>query len=87
MVCCEALMCGLGLVISECSAANLDIEKPFITVINDSDLHNIDLIKSEIIKNQGVSNLMREEIRQYGLSEFSWESIVNKYVTLIESII
>jgi glycosyltransferase involved in cell wall biosynthesis len=87
LVCCEALMCGLGLVISECSAANLDIEKPFITVINDSDLHNIDLIKSEIIKNQGVSNLMREEIRQYGLSEFSWESIVNKYVTLIESII
>ena len=87
LVCCEALMCGLGLVISECSAANLDVNKPFITVINNSDLNNIDLIKSEIIKNQEISNLMREEIRQYGLDEFSWESIVKKYVTVIENII
>jgi glycosyltransferase involved in cell wall biosynthesis len=76
-------MCGLGLVISECSAANLDIEKPFITVINDSDLHNIDLIKSEIIKNQEVSNRMRDEIRSYGLDNFDWTKIVKKYTEVI----
>jgi glycosyltransferase involved in cell wall biosynthesis len=87
LVCCEALMCGLGLVISECSAANLDLEKPFITVIKDSDLHNIDFVKSEILKNQEISNLMREEIRQYGLDKFSWESIVNRYVDIIQKII
>lgn len=83
----EALICGLGLVISECSTANLDITKPFIDVIPENKINDLEYVESVIIKNREISNLMRNEIRQYALETFDWSVIVKNYINLIESIV
>lgn len=80
----EALLCGLGVVISECSAANLD-EKDFITVIPNTKLNDIEYVRREIIKNRLISIKMREEIRKYGMTKFSWNNIINKYISIINN--
>lgn len=83
----EALMCGLGLVISEVSKAGLDTTKPFIDVIPENKMNDISYVESVIEKNRIVSNSMRNEIREYGLQEFDWSNIVEKYTNLIQNII
>ena len=83
----EALICGLGLVISEVSKAGLDITKPFIDVIPENKINDILYVKSIIEKNRIVSNSMRNQIREYGLYEFDWANIVKKYTNLIQKII
>ena len=81
----EALMAGLGLVISEYSVANLDLNKEFISVINKEKLDDISYIKNIINLNREISIKMRPEIRKYGL-EFSWNNIVTKYLNNIKNI-
>jgi len=80
----EALLCGLGVVISECSAANLD-EKDFITVIPNTKLNDIEYVRREIIKNRLISIKNREVIRNYGMEKFSWNNIINKYISIINN--
>jgi glycosyltransferase involved in cell wall biosynthesis len=87
LVCCEALMSGLGLVISEFSSANLDLNLPFIDVIPTNKLEDIDYISRIIRENQIKSISMRNVIRKYGIDNFSWESMIKKYIKTIESII
>jgi len=82
----EALICGLGLVISEVSKAGLDTTKPFISVIPENKINDIQYVESVIKENREISNSMRNEIREYGLSQFNWSIIVEKYVKLIESL-
>lgn len=79
----EALICGLGVVISECASANLDLNKPFINVIPDDKLNNIEYIKDIIEKNRIISISMREEIRKYAIENFTWKNIINKYIKLM----
>lgn len=87
LVCMEALASGLGLVISECAAANLDLSLPFIDVIKEEDVYNIDHVSKIISKNREVSNSMRKEIRDYSLT-FDWKNVVkNIYVPKMESIV
>lgn len=80
----EALICGLGVVVSECSSANLDLSQDFITVIPNNKLKNISFINSEIIKNREISIQNREKIREYGLKVFSWKNVINNYIELIQ---
>jgi glycosyltransferase involved in cell wall biosynthesis len=80
----EALLCGLGVVISECSAANLD-SKDFITIIPNNKLDDIEYVKKEIIKNRLTSIKNREVIRKYGMEKFSWNNVINKYISIINS--
>jgi glycosyltransferase involved in cell wall biosynthesis len=87
LVCCEALMCGLGLVISECSSANLDRSLPFIDVIPNERIHDINYIIDVILSNQKKSLRLRSEIRKYGVENFSWSSIVKRYLDTIQSLI
>jgi glycosyltransferase involved in cell wall biosynthesis len=86
LVCCEALNAGLGLVVSTYAAANLDTSKPFITVIPNDKLYDIDYVKNAILDNQKISVTMRDEIRAYGYANFSWINIVNKYYEFIKSV-
>jgi len=79
----EALVAGLGVVISECSAANLDLSLPFITVIPDDRLLDIEYIHYHIEQNRQYSVVHREQIRDYALSQFSWKSIIERYVKTI----
>ena len=78
----EALIAGLGVVISEYSTAGLDLSKEFITVIPESKIKDLKFVESEIIKNREYSIKNRQEIREYGLS-FSWSIIVKKYEEML----
>ena len=80
----EALICGLGVVVSECASANLDLSQEFITVIPNNKLNDISYISDEIAKNRKYSIKNRERIREYGLKLFSWKNIINKYVQSIQ---
>jgi glycosyltransferase involved in cell wall biosynthesis len=80
----EALMCGLGVVLSECSAANLE-DKDFITVIPNTRLEDIAFVEQEIIRNREISLSKRDEIREYGLTVFSWSTIVDRYLNMLHS--
>ena len=77
-VCTEALAAGLGVVISECGVANLDLSKPFITVIPDSKINDIKYIETQIIINRDYSNSHRHDILEYA-RQFDWDNIIEKY--------
>lgn len=79
----EAMMAGLGLVISEYSTANLDLSKPFIDVIPESRINDAGHVKSVIESNRIKSASMRAEIRQYAEQNFSWSVLIEKYVQMI----
>jgi glycosyltransferase involved in cell wall biosynthesis len=75
----EALMAGLGVVVSECSAANLDRTKPFITVIPNAHLNDLVYVQSAIAENRQRSLTCRADIRQYALEHFAWNKIIDEY--------
>lgn len=79
----EALISGLGLVISEFCTANLDLNLPFIDVIPENKYNDIEYVEKVIILNREKSLSMRSKIREYGIQKFSWETIVNDYIKLI----
>jgi len=81
----EALMCGLGVVISQWSTAGLDLTKPYITVISEDRILDLQFVESEMIKNRNISGKMRSEIREYGLT-FDWEILVKLYIKKITRI-
>jgi hypothetical protein len=78
-------MAGLGLVISEYSTANLDISLPYIDVIPESKISDINYIKEIIEKNRQVSVKMRNEIKDYANKNLDWSVIAKDYSNLIES--
>jgi glycosyltransferase involved in cell wall biosynthesis len=80
----EALLAGLGVVVSECSSANLDLDKKFITVIPDDKLNDLSFVAEQIKKNIIICNESREEIREYALEKFSWSKIIDKYILQIK---
>jgi hypothetical protein len=79
LVCCEALISGLGLVVSEYASGNLDRSLPFIEIIPNDKLHDIEYVKERISINRNISNGMRKSIREYGLANFDWKNLVKKY--------
>lgn len=83
----EALMCGLGLVISEYATANLDLSLPFISVIPESKINDLNYVTKVIAENRKVSRANRSLIREYALKNFKWEDLVIKYSNLIEQIV
>lgn len=78
----EALMAGLGVVVSESAKANLD-NKDFLTVIPDNKLDDIEFVENEIIKNREVSVKKRAKIRKYAVKKFSWKNIIEEYIKLL----
>jgi glycosyltransferase involved in cell wall biosynthesis len=86
LVCTEALIAGLGLVVSSHATANLDLSKPYITVIPDEKLEDLDYVGEAIKQNIEVSKKMRKEIRDYGIQMFSWNTIAEKYISILESL-
>jgi hypothetical protein len=87
LVCMEALAAGLGIVVSECASANLDTSLPFIDIIPESKVYDIEYVSKVISENRSVSNKMRKEIREYGLT-FDWESVVeNIYLPAVNRVL
>ena len=88
LVCTEAMAAGLGLVISEPAKANLDLDLPFIDVIPNEKLDDVDYVSKILEKNRKVSISMRKEIREYAVDNFDWSHVIdNIYVPAVEKII
>lgn len=83
----EALMGGLGLVVSKAAAANLDTSKPFISVVEESELTHKEHLRRVIDRNREVSLGMRSEIRQYALAEFDWRVLVQQYLDTLKKLL
>lgn len=82
----EAFVAGLGVVVSEWAAANLDRSKPFISVIPHDKFNDIEFISNKINENREISISMRSEIKEYS-KNFMWSELVKKNVELIHSLI
>lgn len=83
----EALIAGLGVIVSECASANLDKNLSFIDIIPNDKLNNLEYIENIINKNRENSINNRNEIRKYALQKFSWENIIDNYINTLISII
>lgn len=87
LVCAEALSAGLGLVVTKNASDNLDINLPFITVVDENDLNDYDALIRMIEFNRFYSVNHREEIINYS-KNFDWENIILKYyIPACESLI
>ena len=87
LVCLEAFAAGLGVVISQWAAANLDIDKDFITVIPEDKIQDIEFIDGEILRNRYYSVNNRLEILEYA-KQFDWVKVIDKYyIPAIQKII
>ena len=78
----EALVCGLGVVVSTAASANLDTKLPWITVIPDEKITDVAFVEAEIARNREISLRHREQIREYGIGNFAWEKLVPRYADL-----
>lgn len=74
-VCQEAFSAGLGVVISECSAANLDLDRNFIDVIPENLINDTKHVESVITKNREYSVKNREEILEYARQYHGWKNV------------
>jgi len=83
----EALIAGLGVVISEYSTANLDLSKPYIHVIPENKIYDLNYIRGIIETNKQNSLKHRSEIREYGIQNFAWENVVKQYINVVNQII
>jgi glycosyltransferase involved in cell wall biosynthesis len=75
----EALMAGLGVVVSECASANLDRSREFITVVPDNKRDDLEYVRLAIQDNREKSIKLRDEIRHYALEKFGWSRIMDEY--------
>ena len=79
----EALIAGLGVVLNETSAKNLE-KQSFITIIPNNKLMDLDFIQQQMEENRNVSIQMRDKIREYGIEHFSWNNLIKDYINIIE---
>ena len=87
LVCMEALSAGLGVVVTEWGAANLDATKDFITIIPESKVSDIAYVQSQIINNRNYSVEHRQEIIEYS-KHFDWVNVIkNVYIPIVEKIV
>jgi glycosyltransferase involved in cell wall biosynthesis len=84
LVTCEALVAGLGVVVSENAAANLDRDQPFVHVVPEQRIEDRAYLRDAILENQRVAATMRRRIREYGVAKFDWDGIVRQYLREVE---
>jgi hypothetical protein len=84
----EALICGLGVVVSEQVSVELDASLNFIDVIPEDKIENLYYIKDVIEKNKEYSVKNRNEIRDYGIKTFGLANILEfEYIPRLQSIL
>ena len=82
----EAMINGLGVVISKYAAHDLPDNLPFVTVIPDDKLEDTLYVEQKIKENREISIGMRDDIRQFAIDNFSWESLAKLYSQNIEKL-
>ena len=75
----EALACGLGVVVSEACTAHLDVSLPWVSVIPEDKIKDLEFVEAEIARNRAISLRRRKQIRAYAVDNFSWEKLVPRY--------
>jgi hypothetical protein len=76
----EAIVCGLGVVVSESVSVELD-NMDFIDVVSESDIFNTKKLYDIIEYNRNKSIIRRDEIRDYGIKKFDVEEIlISEYI-------
>lgn len=84
----EALICGLGVVVSKSVGIELNEDKDFITILDESIICNEQLLIEAIIENKNSSITKRKEIREYGIKKFDIGQILkNEYITKLNELL
>jgi len=87
-VCLEAMAGGLGLVVSEAGATNLDASLPFIDVVAEEKIADREHVAAVIAKNRATALGMRRQIRDYAKKNFDVAQIVEKqYLPLARTVL
>ena len=77
-VCLEAMAGGLGLVVSEAGATNLDVSLPFIDVVPEEKITDRDYVTAAIAKNRDAALGMRRQIRDHAKKNFDVAQIIER---------
>lgn len=84
----EALTCGLGVVVSESVAIELDKKEEFIDVVPENKIDDLEYLKNIIEKNKIYSVENRQKIREYGVNTFGLDTIIrNEYIPKLETLL
>jgi hypothetical protein len=62
----------------------LDRSLPFIDVIPNEKLEDLEYISCILAKNRKISITMRKEIREYGIHMFGWHNVLQKYISTLQ---
>jgi hypothetical protein len=82
----EALLAGLGVVVSAVAAANLDTSQPFITIIPQDKLDDAPFVAKAIEANRTLSVAMRPAIKKYSEAH-TWTRRVSEFVTRVSDLL
>lgn len=84
----EALICGLGVVVSEQVSVELDASLDFIDVIPEDKIEDLSYVRNILKKNKEYSVKNRNEIRDYGIKTFGLSNILEfEYVPKLQSLL
>lgn len=81
----EALMAGLGLVITDVCAVNLDLSKPWICVLSQQEADDPQIVRKAISETlvEAAELGVRKEIREYALKNHSWDAAADRYLKCV----
>lgn len=84
----EALICGLGVVVSEQVSVELDMSLDFIDVIPEDKIEDLSYVQNVLEKNKEYSVKNRNDIRDYGIKTFGLSNILEfEYVPKLQSLL
>jgi len=84
----EALICGLGVVVSEQVSVELDASFDFIDVIPEDKIEDLSYVRNVLKKNKEYSVKNRNQIRDYGIKTFGLSNILEfEYVPKLQSLL
>jgi hypothetical protein len=84
----EALICGLGVVVSEQVSVELDASLDFIDVISEDKIEDLSYVKNVLEKNKEYSVKNRNEIKNYGIKTFGLTNILEfEYIPKLQSLL
>ena len=72
---------------SEAASANLDRTKPWITVIPDDKLDDLEYVENAIIENRKNSIINKTKIRKHALETLSWDVRIQEVIKAYETIL
>lgn len=82
----EGMACGLGAVVSEYACTELNLSLPYVDVIKEDKINDLEYVSEVIKNNREISIQHREEIRDYALGAFSWKSLIKDYIANVEEL-